>query len=117
MNKGEPAMNKDDILARSRAENQGGDEFEKLALEQAGKLSAQVGMVVCCVIAAASVLVTGRLNHTCWVIYFSIYATLFWSKYRRLKKRHELILAVISTGVGLLFAVLFIEELAGWAHG
>ena len=104
-------MDKDDILAKSRAENQGRDEYERQVLEKAGKLAAQVGMVVCCIIAMTSVLVTERVNNACWVIYFSIYATLFWTKYRHLKNRHELMLAVISTAVGLLFAGLFFREM------
>ena len=82
-------MNKDDILAMSRAENQGNDEYEKQVLEKAGKLAAQAGMLACCLVAAASVAVTGRVNAGCWVIYFSIYASLFWTKWRYLKKRHE----------------------------
>lgn len=107
-------MNKDDILAKSRAENQGSDEYEKQVLEKAGKLAAQVGLLVCCIIAAASVLVTERVNSACWIIYFSIYATLFWTKYRHLKNRHELMLAVISTVVGLLFLGLFIREMIAY---
>lgn len=107
-------MDKDDILAKSRAENNGNDEYERQVLEKAGKLAAQVGMVVCCIIAMTSVLVTERVNSACWVIYFSIYATLFWTKYRHLKNRHELMLAVISTAVGLLFAGLFIREMICW---
>ena len=107
-------MNKDDILARSRAENNGNDEYERQVLEKAGKLAAQVGMVVCCIIAMTSVLVTERVNSACWVIYFSIYATLFWTKYRLLKRRHELMLAAVSTAVGLLFAGLFIQEMILW---
>lgn len=107
-------MDKDDILAKSRAENNGSDEYERQVLEKAGKLAAQVGMVVCCIIAMTSVLVTERVNSACWVIYFSIYATLFWTKYRHLKNRHELMLAVISTAVGLLFAGLFIREMIFW---
>lgn len=110
-------MDKDDILAKSRAENNGSDEYERQILEKAGKLAAQVGMVACCIIAMTSVLVTERVNSACWVIYFSIYATLFWTKYRHLKKCHELTLAVISTAVGLLFAGLFIVELVRWPHG
>ena len=110
-------MNKDDILALSRAENQGNDEYERQVLEKAGKISAQVGMLVCCAIAAASVVVTGRVNYGCWVIYFAIHATIFWIKYRYLRKKHELTLALISTSVGLLFAALFVLELAGWRHG
>lgn len=107
-------MDKDDILAKSRAENNGNDEYERQVLEKAGKLAAQVGMVVCCIIAMTSVLVTERVNSACWVIYFSIYATLFWTKYRHLKNRHELMLAVISTAVCLLFAGLFIREMICW---
>ena len=107
-------MDKDDILAKSRAENQGSDEYEKQVLERAGKLAAQVGMVACCVIAAASVAVTERPNNACWVIYFSIHATLFWTKYRYTKVRHELLLAVVSTAVGLLVLGLFIKDLISY---
>lgn len=101
-------MNKDDILARSRAENQGSDEYEKQVLEKAGRISAQVGLVVCCLVAASSVAVTGKVNAGCWVIYFSMYASLFWVKYRRLRRRHELMLAAVGTAVGLLFLGLFV---------
>ena len=110
-------MNRDDILARSRAENQGSDEFERQVLEKAGKLSAQVGLVMCCFIATYSVIRTGRMNYGCWAIYFSIHATLFWTKWRHLKKRHELMMAAISTLVGLLFLGLFVWEMMWWPHG
>ena len=106
-------MNKDDILARSRAENQGADQYEMQILEKAGKLSAQVGMLACCAIAVASAAVTGRVSFGCWVIYFAILSTLFWTKWLYLKKRHEGILSVIYTAAGALFAVLFALELAG----
>ena len=110
-------MNKDDILAKSRAENQGSDEFEKQVLEKAGKLSSQVGLMVCCFIALFSVIRTGRVNNGCWAIYFSISATLFWTKYIHLRKRHELMMAVISTLVCLLFLGLFVLEMWRWPHG
>lgn len=38
-------MDKDDILAKSRAENQGSDEYEKQVLEKAGRLAAQAGLL------------------------------------------------------------------------
>ena len=38
-------MNKNDILARARAENQGGGEYEKQVLEKAGRLAAQAGLL------------------------------------------------------------------------
>ena len=36
---------KPDILARARAENQGGGEYEKQVLEKAGRLAAQAGLL------------------------------------------------------------------------
>ena len=103
-------MNKDDILARSRAENRGSDEYEKQVLEKAGKLSSQAGLMMCCFIAAYSVIRTDRMNNGCWAIYFSISATLYWTKYIHLRKRHELAMAVISTLAGLLFLWRFVLE-------
>lgn len=38
-------MNKNDILARSRAENRGSDEYEKQVLEKAGRPAAQAGLL------------------------------------------------------------------------
>ncbi|MDE7220291.1 MAG: hypothetical protein K2O45_11825 [Oscillospiraceae bacterium] len=110
-------MNKDDILARSRAENQGSDEYEKQVLEKAGKLSAQVGIMVCCFIAIASGTVTGQINYGCWVIYFAIQASLFWTKWRYMKKRHEGIMAAAAAAAGLMFLGLFIWELVRGTHG
>ncbi|MBD5162798.1 MAG: hypothetical protein HDT14_12475 [Oscillibacter sp.] len=110
-------MNKDDILARSRAENQGTDEYERVVLEKAGKLAAQVGLLACCVIAIITVMVTERPSITCWVIYFSILAAQFWMKWRYLKRRHELALAMFYTAVGLMFLGLFALEMVRWNHG
>lgn len=110
-------MNKEDILARSRAENQGTDEYETQILEKAGKLSAQVGMLMCCMIAVISVAVTGQINYGCWIIYFAILSTLFWTKWLYMKKRHELILSIFYTAAGLLFAGFYALELAGWRNG
>ena len=104
-------MNKDDILAKSRAENRGSDEYEKFVLEKAGKLSSQAGLIMCCFIATYSVIRTDRMNNGCWAIYFSISATLYWTKYIHLRKRHELAMAVISTLAGLPFLWRFVLEM------
>lgn len=107
-------MNKDDILAKSRAENQGSDEYEKMVLEKAGRLAAQVGLLACCVVATVSVAVTEKVNYACWIIYFSTYSTIFWVKYHHIRKKHELMLAVVSAAMFLLFSGLFINDLIHW---
>ncbi len=110
-------MDKDEILAKSRAENLGNDEFERVVLEKAGRAAAQIGMLACCVIAFVSVATSGKTNASCWIIYFAIHAATFWVKYRYLRRRHELMMAVISTVVGLFFVSLFVMEIMGWGRG
>lgn len=107
-------MNKDDILAKSRAENQGSDEYEKMVLEKAGRYAAQAGLLACCIVASVSVAVTERVNYACWIIYFCTFSTLFWVKHHYARKRHELMLAVISAAMFLLFTGLFIMDLIQW---
>jgi len=110
-------MNKEDILAGSRAENQGNDEYEKQVLEKAGRVSAVAGLLACCIIAVANAAVTGQMNYGYWTIYFAVCAALFWTKHHYLRKRRDLGLAVACTAVGLLCILLFILELAGRLHG
>lgn len=108
-------MNRDEILARSRAENQGNDEYERAVLEKAGRISAKAGMLACCAVALLEVAVTGRVSFASWLIYFSILASTFWVKYRCQRQKHELAVALIYTGLGIFFASLFVLDL--WGQG
>ena len=40
-------MNREEILEKSRRENKGTDEMELIVLNSAGKLAAQIGMLIC----------------------------------------------------------------------
>lgn len=110
-------MDKDEILAKSRAENLGNDEYERVVLEKAGRAAAQIGMLACCAVALVSVATSGRTNVSCWVIYFAIQGTTFWVKYHYLRRRHELIMAVTSTIAGLFLLSLFVMEIMERIHG
>ena len=70
-------MNKDDILEKSRRENQGPDEMEQYVMAAAGKIAAKVGMLVCCIAAILQVIFTDAISFESWMIYFSILATTF----------------------------------------
>lgn len=59
-------MDKDEILARSRMENTGIDEYECMVLEKAGRFSMKAGLLACCVCAAAGLLFAVRLVVELW---------------------------------------------------
>lgn len=104
-------MNKEDILAKSRSENKGMDIMELQSLEKASKIAAQAGMLLCCFVAVMEVAVTGKVSMSSWLIYFGILSTLFLMKYRLMKKRHELLVALLYTALFLMFLGLFLWNL------
>lgn len=106
-------MNKEEILEKSRKENKGADEMERSALQSAGKLAAQVGMLVCCIVATLQVAFTGMMSYESWMIYFSILGTLFTVKYIKLHNKHELWMAILYIALFIMFTVLFAVRLAG----
>ena len=75
-------MNKEEILAKSRAENKGTDEREKLVLIKAGQIAFTVGGVMCMLIALFNSILSivdqggtrfdPKLNTMLWSIYLSM---------------------------------------------
>ena len=110
-------MDKDEILARSRMENTGTDEYERAVLEKAGRFSMKAGMLACCLCAAAEVALTDHISAVSWTVYFCMLSSQFWYKFLRLRQRHELAVALLYTAAGLLFAVRFGVELWVRHHG
>jgi len=110
---GENFMNKEEILEKSRTENKNMDEYEKSVLSSAGKLAAQIGMLMCCVIAVLEVIFLDHISYASWMIYFSILSTIFIYKYLKIKDKHELLLAALYGAIFIMFTVLFINGLIG----
>lgn len=106
-------MDRDEILERSRRENLGEDEYEREIALKSAKLGMKIGLLACCIVATVSVAVTERINDGCWIIYFSILATNFGSKYRHLRQRSDMACAAASAAVCLMFAVRFVRGLMG----
>ena len=104
-------MQKEEILQRSRNENKGPDERELFALAAAGKIAAQIGMLVCCAVAVLQVIFTDSVSFESWMFYFSILGTLFTVKYVKLRERHELLLAILFLALFVFFTVLFLLRL------
>lgn len=104
-------MDRNDILAKSRAEYKGSDEYERAVQEQAGRLAMQVGLLACCFTAVVEVLLTGHVSFASWTIYFSALSANFWVKYRRLRQQHELLVALLYSALCLFFSMLFIMDL------
>lgn len=90
-------MNKEEILAKSRAENKNKDVYEQEVLKQAYKSAVVVQLILTAVFVVTQILVGGGLNWGLWALYFSANMTTSWVKYIKLRRNHELFMAVVYT--------------------
>ena len=90
-------MNKEEILAKSRAENKNKDVYEQEVLKQAYKSAVVVQLILTAVFVVTQILVGEGLNWGLWALVFSANMTTFWVKYIKLRRNHELLMAVVYT--------------------
>ncbi len=91
------SMNKDEILAKSRAENKNKDVYEQEVLKQASRSAVVVQMVLATIFFVTQILVDKGINWGLWALVFSTSMTINWVKYIKLRYRQELITAIVYT--------------------
>ena len=102
-------MDKEEILARSREENNPSDERQKSLLQKAQAVSGAVGMTLCCIIALLEMLLSDSnlLFYGCFSIYWGINATEKLVYALSAKKKQ----GWIRTTINLLLFVAFMTKL------
>ena len=81
-------MNKDEILAKSRAENKNKDVYEQEVLKQASRSAVVVQMVLATIFFVTQILVDKGINWGLWALVFSTSMTINWVKYIKLRHRY-----------------------------
>lgn len=100
-------MDKDEVLKASRRENKNRDLAELEVTLQAGNYAARTGALVCCIVSLLSSLIARVMPYSPWIIYFSIICTQWLVRFIRLKRKSDLILAI-------LFLILTVLALLGY---
>ena len=104
-------MNKDEILAKSRAENKNKDVYEQEVLKQASRSAVVVQMVLATIFFVTQILVDKGINCGLWALVFSTSMTINWVKYIKLRHRQELITAIVYTVFVSVMSVYYIYNL------
>ena len=104
-------MNKDEILAKSRAENKNQDVYALEVLKKASKNAVVVQMALAAVFFVAQLLVGEGNNWGLWAIVYSGNMTVCWVKYRELRRSRELMLAVAYTLLVVVMAGYHLYQL------
>lgn len=90
-------MDKDEILAKSRAENKNKDVYEQEVINQASKCAVVVQMALATLFFVTQILTGGGVNWGLWAIVFSASMTINWVKYIKLHRKYELVIAIAYT--------------------
>ena len=104
-------MNKEKILESSRRENKNRELAEMEVTAQAGNIAGRVGATVCVVLTLIFRIFTKTYFLSPWVVYFSILTTHNLVRYTKLKRKSDLLLAILCLAMCLTFLAFFILRL------
>ena len=90
-------MNKDEILAKSRAEHKNRDVYEQEVLKQASRSAVVVQMALATLFFVTQIFTGGGVNWGLWALVFSASMTINWVKYIKLHRKYELAIAIAYT--------------------
>lgn len=105
------SMNKEEILEKSREENKNKDVYEQEVLKQASTIAVIVMVVLATIFFAVQIFVGGGTNWGIWALVLSASMAAFWVKYMKLRRKHELLLAIAYTVVVAVFSGAHIYNL------
>lgn len=104
-------MNKDEILERSRRENKNQDIYEKEVIIKGNRYACIAAAVLATIFFVIQIFVGGGINYGLYAVVFSMPMAGFWMKYAKLRKKHELLVAICYTVGVLLFSAAHIYQL------
>ena len=104
-------MNREEILEKSRKENKNQDVYEQEVLKQSNEVAAFVMVLLAAVFWLIQIFTDGGINYGLWALVFAQNMTTFWVKYVKLRRRHELIFAILYTAAVILASVCHIYHL------
>ncbi|WP_020618866.1 DUF6442 family protein [Paenibacillus daejeonensis] len=108
---GEIVINKEEILSRSRLENKNKDLYSEEVKIQAGSFGSLVASLLATVLFVTQVVIGDEFDFGLYAVIFSVSASSFIYRIIRLKRRRDVILAVIYTLATLALSAAHIIQL------
>ncbi len=106
-------MNKEDILAKAQSEGKERDLPDREAQRNGAWIAYIVGVVLLILVDTVNGFVLHYVNRGADFALFSMAFVVFLIKYLRLRKRHELIIAIIWGVLSLSMLAVWIMQLTG----
>ena len=110
-------MTKEEILEKSRSDN-GGKDIEDLEVQKSAATVAYFSSFgLCFLVSILNWIFTKQIKIECWIVFFGMVCVAFFVKFIKLKKLHELFVALGYLLIFVALLVLFILQLSGRIGG
>ena len=106
-------MNKEDILKKAQAENNGRDYADIEAQKSGTRAAYFVAVLLVIIVDLVNGFVLGNVNRGMDFVLFTMAFVAFLTKYIKLRKRHELFVTIMWGLLALMMLVLWILQLCG----
>lgn len=103
-------MDKDEILAKSREENKNRDFVDMEAGHKGNEAAFTVGVLLCSLLSTLHAIFRDSVDFGVWTVMFGMMAAIMLTKFIRLKKRHELLLALGYAALSVFFFALYLQR-------
>ncbi len=104
-------MNKEEVLEKSRRENNNRDIYENEVLREGGNIGAIVAAILAAIFFIVQIMLGGGQNYGLFAVVFSIPAASFVVKAVRLRRKHEIAIAILYVFTTLAFSLAHIWQL------
>ena len=106
-------MTKEEILQKSRGENAGRDTFDLEVQKTAARVAYFASFGLCVLVSAINWIVARKVSAQVWIVFFGMLSVAFFVKFFRLKKLHELFVALGYLAIFAALTAAFVLELLG----
>ena len=106
-------MTKEEILQKSRGENAGRDIEDLEVQKTAAKVAYFASFGLCALVSAISWSLTRKARAQVWIVFFGMLSVTFFVKFFKMKKLHELFVALGYLAIFAALIVAYIFELSG----
>ena len=106
-------MDREEILEKSRTENQYKDPIEREAFRKANDAAITVGIIACVLLSALRRQILGSADLGVWTVDWAIMATIYTVRFAKLRRKSDLILCLLGLGLFAGFFWFYLRDVLG----
>ncbi|MCQ2597303.1 MAG: DUF6442 family protein [Treponema sp.] len=106
-------MTKDEILEKSRNENQNKDVYDLEIQNKAARVAYFSAPVLCVLVSVLQFIFTKTVSAGIWTVLFGMFAVTFLVKFLAMHKKHELLVFLCYLVIFVMLLTVYVFQLTG----